>query len=419
MERALVAVRKGEVGLNKASRTYGIPKATLKRRLDGGNKHAKGSKKLSGHPTYSPAELEQLLVKHCLDFESMLIGLTRLDLMSLAYQLAEANHLPHGFNKTKESAGERWYYRFIKRHPELSLRQAEATSMARARGFNRKNVSDFFDKTETIIDKHKLEAVHIFNMDESGITTVQKPGKVIARCGKKQVGALTSGERCFTTTVVCCFVASGIYVPPMIIFKRQQLPNELKLGAPPGSDITDNESGWMTAELFLKWLKHFHHSVKCTKENPILLILDGHATHTKNLDAILFAREHGIIMVSLPPHTTHRLQPLDRTFFKTLMLYYNQACDTWIRTKKQTVTVFQLAELFGQTYARSATIATAQNGFQCSLQGSGLATEIYSLMMNSRLQMDYMLKVMMICHQIHHKFQFCLTWKLLHPQCHL
>ena len=54
MERALVAVRKGEVGLNEASRTYGIPKATLKRRLDGGNKHAKESKKLSGHPTYLP-----------------------------------------------------------------------------------------------------------------------------------------------------------------------------------------------------------------------------------------------------------------------------------------------------------------------------------------------------------------------------
>ena len=93
---------------------------------------------------------------------------------------------------------------------------------------------------------------------------MQKPGKVIDRRGKKQVGSLTSGERGFTTTVVCCFSASGSYVPPMIIFKRKRLPEELKLGAPPGSEICCNDSGWMTKELFLRLVKHFQQSVKCT-----------------------------------------------------------------------------------------------------------------------------------------------------------
>ena len=100
-------------------------------------------------------------------------------------------------------------------------------------------------------------------MDESGITTVQKPGKVFGRRRKKQVGSLTSGERGFTTTVVCCFSASGTYtyVPPMMIFKRKRLPDELKIGAP-GSNVCCNDSGWI--EVFKK---HLFDIILCADEN--------------------------------------------------------------------------------------------------------------------------------------------------------
>ena len=88
----------------------------------------------------------------------------------------------------------------------------------------------------------------------------------------------------------------------MVIFKRKRLQNELKMGAPPGSKVCCKDSGWMTKELFFKWLKHFHISVKCTNEDPVLIILDGHASHSKNVEPIMFAREHVIVMLSLTPH---------------------------------------------------------------------------------------------------------------------
>ena len=50
MDRALDALRNGDAGLNSVARTHGVPKATLKRHLDGGNKYANGSTKLSGRP---------------------------------------------------------------------------------------------------------------------------------------------------------------------------------------------------------------------------------------------------------------------------------------------------------------------------------------------------------------------------------
>ena len=57
----------------------------------------------------------------------------------------------------------------------------------------------------------------------------------------------------------------------------------------------------------------------------VVLILDGHVTHTKNLVATEMAREAGVVMVSLPPHMTHRLQPLDVAFFAPFWNYYDAA----------------------------------------------------------------------------------------------
>ena len=59
-----------------------------------------------------------------------------------------------------------------------------------------------------------------------------------------------------------------------------------------------------------------------------MLILDSHVTHTKNLAVTDMARKAGVVMVSLPPHTTHRFQPLDGAFFGP---FGNDALRMWMR----------------------------------------------------------------------------------------
>ena len=114
----------------------------------------------------------------------MMIGFTRNVLVKIANQLTEKNDLKHCFNNEKESASIQWYRCFMQRHHELSFRQAETTSVARAKGFNRKNVGYLYNKLETLIEKHGLDAKSIYNMDESSITTVQKPGRVVGKRGQ-------------------------------------------------------------------------------------------------------------------------------------------------------------------------------------------------------------------------------------------
>lgn len=362
MQAAIAACRNHTLGLNAAARAYNVPKATLKRRLDGKNKYAVGSLKKFGRSQDLPPEIENQLVEHILELERKLFGINRKDLMKLAFDIAEANDIPHRFKNGR--ASKKWYYGFMARHPVLSLRQPEPTSAARALGFSKEVVMRFYDVLTNIYDEHNFGPTSIYNVDETGLSTVQKPQKIISRKGKHQVGAITSGERGTNTTCVCCFNAAGTYIPPMMIFKRLRFKDELKEGAPPGTTFACSESGWITSELFVKWLKHFISFVKPNRENKVLLVLDGHTTHTKNLEAINLAREHGVIMLSLPPHTTHRLQPCDVSFFKPLSTYYNQAADKWLRSHpEQNITQFQVSTLLGEAYARAATVGNAINGF--------------------------------------------------------
>ena len=175
MEKALRDYGSEEIGLNAISRKYNIPKATLLRHLRQRNKYANDDVRHFGHPTTLPNEIEKLLVEYLVEMDSMLFGFSRNDLMSLAYQLADENNIKHNFNREKKLAGRHWYYDFMKRHPELSLRQPEATSLARAKGFNRKSVMEFFTLLENITDSNGLDGSRIYNMDESGVKTVQKP----------------------------------------------------------------------------------------------------------------------------------------------------------------------------------------------------------------------------------------------------
>ncbi len=306
-----------------------------------------------GHRAVLSSQHEADLVDHIHLMERTFWGLTTIDVRKFAFTLAERLGInDHPFNHASKMAGSDWLRSFMKRHPGLSIRVPEATSMARAVGFNRPKVDQYFDIYDQVLDGGNFGPQSIWNADESGITNVQKPCKILATKGVRQVSKITSAERGKTVTVMCSGNAAGRFIPPFMIWPRQRMAGGLMNGTPPGSTGIASPSGWMDSDLFLTWLQHFVQHTKCTKDDPQVLIVDGHHSH-KTLEAGLYARDNRMIIITLPPHSTHRMQPLDRTFFKPLKSAYNQAADQWMRAHPgRRISFYDMGGIFGTAYTR-------------------------------------------------------------------
>jgi hypothetical protein len=79
------------------------------------------------------------------------------------------------------------------------------------------------------------------------------------------------------------------------------------------------------------------------KEGPVRLILDKHESHLL-IPAIIGAIENDISLITLPPHTLHKLRPLACTIFVPYGTYYNTLLNDWLLSnpgKLQQSTVLQ------------------------------------------------------------------------------
>ena len=180
--------------------------------------------------------------------ERALCGLTPTDVRHLAYDVAVATGINHPFNQTNKLAGKDRLKSFIGRHSDLSVRQPQRMNFSRDVGFNQPKVNEFFGIYKDVLNGHKYLPSKVWNMDETGITSVHQPGKVVASKGVRQVAKMTSGERGTTVTVICAVSAAGAYLPPFM-----RMVDQITQGDPPQPVGHASASSWSDAGIFLKW----------------------------------------------------------------------------------------------------------------------------------------------------------------------
>jgi hypothetical protein len=74
---------------------------------------------------------------------------------------------------------------------------------------------------------------------------------------------------------------------------------------------------------------------------------------------------NGIILVCIPPHTAHRLQSLDLTFYGPLKAAFNREYDLYLkRCAHENITHYELAEPFNKAYLKAATMEKLISGFK-------------------------------------------------------
>ena len=171
-------------------------------------------------------------------------------------------------------------------------------------GFNPKAVQVFFTLLKTVLE-HIFTPERIYNVDETSVSVVLKTSpKVIAAKGRRQVGGLTAAEIGETATAEICMSAGGAFMPPMMIFPRVKVNLDFLNNAPPGAWAEFHKSGYMQSELFAKWFEKFITFSQATPENPVLFLLDGHASHVKNIKVIDLAQKNGVVVVCFSPHAS-------------------------------------------------------------------------------------------------------------------
>lgn len=312
-------------------------------------------------------EEETLLVDYVLKAASMYFGLPPAEIRKLAYEYAIrlGKNVPEAWDDSKV-AGREWFNKFMKRHPNIALRTPEATSLGRVSAFNKVTVGLFFDNLDTLYKRHEFTPENIWNVDETGVTTVQRPSRVVAAKGSKQVGLVTSAERGELVTLCCAVNAIGNSIPPMFVIPRVRHNERFVQHGPPGCIGVSHKSGWMTRENFLVFLQHFAKHTRCSPEHPVLLLLDNHESHV-SIEAVDFAKNNGIHLLSFPPHCSHKLQPLDRTVYYPLKKYYNAECDSWMHQHPgMTMSIHDIPELVRNAYPRAAVPSNIQAGFKVS-----------------------------------------------------
>lgn len=286
---------------------------------------------------------------------------------SLAYKATKQFGIPcPAAWEATQMSGRNFYYGFMARHPKLTLRTPEHLSANRIKAFNRKNVHEFFTNLTKVLAENNF-GTRIYNMDETGFPTVpNNTSKVIAEKGSKRVSQFASEERGTNVTVAFTVDVTGNKIPPFFLFPRKKLQSTYTLNAPLGSIFSANGSGWMTRNEFDKFMDHFIKEANCRKGVPTLLLLDNHTSHL-SLIAINKAIENDITMVSFPPHTTDRLQPLDVGFMSPVKEAYHTLVEAWCKSHiGQKFEIHQVAGFVNDALKVAGGPQTIQNAFKAT-----------------------------------------------------
>jgi len=102
--------------------------------------------------------------------------------------------------------------------------------------------------------------MQIYNCDETGISVVHKPGKVVVEMGCYKV-SITSAERGKTHTVLICVSAAGNVLPPIMIFpSKKTSPDRFHEGSVAQTLLCSSLNGWINDDLGLSSFSHaLHH----------------------------------------------------------------------------------------------------------------------------------------------------------------
>lgn len=326
-----MAIKDVQNGMPKreACKKHKIPRATLQFRLSG-----KFVKTSHGPPPVLTTEEEDMIVNWVKECHRKGFPQRKDAIQCSVKQFLDENPRDNPFTNNYPGIG--WYKAFLKRHPELTVRKPEPVTPASSR-VSESDIRKWFQDIYTYLEEKKFHYIlndpnRVFNGDETNFLLCPQNKKVLAPKGVRNVYEVDCGVAKSALTVMFTFSASGLTVPPLIIYPYIRVPKEIGDSVPKDFAFTNTESGWMKKEIFYEYIANtfYKHLKKLNVDFPVILFVDGHATH---LDRRLsdICTQLQIILIALYPNATRILQPADVSTFKPLKDGWKRGVLEWRR----------------------------------------------------------------------------------------
>ena len=355
---AIAAYDEGQFrSIRATARHFEVNHATLARRIKG------CSKRMIIYQQQQKLSLteEATLEKTLLEYDARGLSCSIAYCQDLANQLLQKREAP--------PVGKCWASRFIQRHPQLKARYTRSYDYQRARAEDPESIQQWVDLVESKIQQFGITADDIYNVDETGFLSgcITASGKVItaAKRRARRVRRIQPGDRTWVT-VVECINGTRTAIPPLIIFPGKSLTDEVTVQPLPyGWMFTESDKGWTSDDISLRWLKEVYQPATQHCHGLYrMLILDGHGSHlTPEFSS--YCEEQKIVLLCMPAHSSHLLQPLDVGIFAVLKRAYGEQlkrlCTTGSHvTKHDFIAAYAQARLatFSATNITSAWRAT-------------------------------------------------------------
>ncbi|QRV77303.1 DDE superfamily endonuclease [Ceratobasidium sp. AG-Ba] len=228
-----------------------------------------------------------------------------------------------------------WVERFLHNNPYLVTRRSTGLDPKRAQAFNKLRVEQHFHLYHSIVTLEGIPPRNIYNMDEKGIQSGggRRGTEEKFICGSRQkVSTKLRSSNLELSTCVECVAGDGDALDPSFVLEG--LPQNMQeqwFDEPGIGSVAVSKNGWTDDELTYLWFKKVfvpQAVAQNTSGRPILLLMDGHGSHETN-ELVIYGHSHKprVHVYLLPPHTTHRLQPLDVGVFGVAQRQWARLCD--------------------------------------------------------------------------------------------
>jgi hypothetical protein len=336
---------------------YGLNRTTLSRRFRGVQESA--SQKAQSQQLLTPPQ-EQRLVSHIKQLSSRGLHPTPAIVRNLAFEICGTE------------PGQNWSNRFVHRHvQELGSGYCERLDRQRFKADYKVAYKDYFEKLQEKTKKWSILPCNTYNMDEKGflIGWASKQQRIFSKQSNTSRNVLSDGNREWIT-LLACICADGTALPPGIIFAGSsgQLQDTWVKGVTSSTNafFAATPTGWTNDETALNWMRTVFDPITKPKalRNKRLLLLDGHGSHV-NMRFLNWCHNNSIIVACYPPHTTHRLQPLDVSLFSPLATRYSQQLE---RFNQQSLGISKVSKrdffrLFEPAFEQAFTAVNIQSAF--------------------------------------------------------